>query len=124
MQFFGEQLVIRMWETLIDKGVGGLLKPWSIKREAIAALDVRTKELLAIAQAEMDISDIRSGKKRLAQNGQLLLVKSEEVRDFLSVAKNQVRAQYGDDSNEIASLGLKKKSEHKTRRPKPAKTEA
>lgn len=85
MQFFGEQLVIRMWETLIDKGVGGLLKPWSIKREAIAALDVRTKELLAIAQAEMDILDIRSGKKRLAQNGQLLLVKSEEVRDFLSV---------------------------------------
>ena len=49
---------------------------------------------------------------------------SLDLRGKMGVAKNQVRAQYGDDSNEIASLGLKKKSEHKTRRPKPAKTEA
>ena len=47
-----------------------------------------------------------------------------ELHGKMGVAKNQVRAQYGDDSNEIASLGLKKKSEHKIRRPKPAKTEA
>ena len=49
---------------------------------------------------------------------------SLDLRGRMGVAKNQVRAQYGDDSNEIASLGLKKKSEHKIRRPKPAKTEA
>lgn len=47
-----------------------------------------------------------------------------ELHGKMGIAKNQVRAQYGDDSNEIASLGLKKKSEHKTRRPKLAKTEA
>ena len=41
----------------------------------------------------------------------------------MGIAKNEVRTQYGADSNEIASLGLKKKSEHKTRRSKKAKTE-
>ena len=30
-------------------------------------------------------------------------------------AKTQVRAQFGPDSNEVAALGLKKKSEHKPR---------
>ncbi len=78
MQFFGEQFVIRMWETLIEKGIGGLLKPWSIRREGIAALDVRTQELLAMAQVELDVLDIRSGKKRLAPSGQLLLAEKEE----------------------------------------------
>jgi len=36
--------------------------------------------------------------------------------------KTQVRAQYGEDSNELAALGLKKKSEKKspTRRPRSA----
>jgi hypothetical protein len=29
-------------------------------------------------------------------------------------AKNQVKAQFGDSSNEIQSLGLKKKSEYKS----------
>ena len=38
-------------------------------------------------------------------------------------AKRQVSAQFGDDSNEIQALGLKKKSERKppTRKSKPAK---
>ena len=38
-------------------------------------------------------------------------------------AKRQVSAQFGDDSNEIQALGLKKKSERKppTRKNKPAK---
>lgn len=45
-----------------------------------------------------------------------------ELNSKMGVAKNEVRAQYGNDSNEIASLGLKKKSEHKPRRPKKPKT--
>ncbi len=38
-------------------------------------------------------------------------------------AKDQIIAQYGDDSNEVQSLGLKKKSEYKAssgRKPKTA----
>jgi len=40
--------------------------------------------------------------------------------------KTQVRAQYGEDSNELAALGLKKKSEKKspTRRPRSSGTAA
>jgi hypothetical protein len=34
-------------------------------------------------------------------------------------AKDQVIAQFGDDSNEVQSLGLKKKSEYKSPKTKP-----
>ena len=46
---------------------------------------------------------------------------SLELHGRMGVSKNEVRAQYGDNSNQIASLGLKKKSEHKPRRPKKVK---
>lgn len=36
--------------------------------------------------------------------------------DFMLGVKNQVKAQYGPDSNEYQSLGLKKKSEYRTGR--------
>jgi len=61
----GEQLIIRLWETLSEKGIGSLLKPWQIKREGLAHLEVRRAELLAFAQTEKDAEDIRTGQKRL-----------------------------------------------------------
>ncbi len=61
----GEQLIIRLWETLSEKGIGSLLKPWQIKREGIAHLEVRRAELLALAQTEKDAEDIRTGQKRI-----------------------------------------------------------
>lgn len=61
----GEQLIIRLWETLSEKGVGSLLKPWQIKREGLAHLEVRRAELLAFAQTERDAEDIRTGQKSL-----------------------------------------------------------
>ena len=48
---------------------------------------------------------------------------SLELHGRMGVSKNEVRAQYGDNSNQIASLGLKKKSEHRSRRPKKVKAE-
>jgi hypothetical protein len=38
-----------------------------------------------------------------------------EFHNAMLGAKMQVTAQFGDDSNELAALGLKKKSEYKTR---------
>ncbi|MDH4458239.1 MAG: DUF2806 domain-containing protein [Nevskia sp.] len=61
----GEQLIIRLWETLSEKGIGSLLKPWQIKREGLAHLEVRRAELLALAQTEKDAEEIRTGQKRL-----------------------------------------------------------
>lgn len=65
MNWPGEQLIIRLWETLSEKGIGTLLKPWQIKREGIAHLELRRAELLALAQTEKDAEDIRTGLKRL-----------------------------------------------------------
>lgn len=37
-----------------------------------------------------------------------------DFHDFILGVKDQVKAQYGKDSNEVQSLGLKKKSEYRT----------
>lgn len=68
----GEKLLLRLWETIAEKGIGSLLKPWQIRREGRARIDVRGEEVVALAQAERDAEDIRSGRKRLATNGRLL----------------------------------------------------
>ena len=72
MDYPGEKLLIRMWETLAEKGIGGLLKPWQIRREGQALADVRRGELLLLAQAERDSEDIKLGRKILGAEGRLL----------------------------------------------------
>jgi hypothetical protein len=72
VDFPGEKLVTRLWETIAEKGVGSLLRPWQIRREGRARLDVRREEILKLAQAERDADDIRSGSKQLTEGGQLL----------------------------------------------------
>ena len=72
MEIPGEKLVIKLWETLADKGIGSLLRPWQIRREGRATADVRREEMLALAQAEIDAAAIRSGKKTLLTNGELV----------------------------------------------------
>ena len=67
----GEKLLIKLWETIADKGIGSLLKPWQMRREGRAAIDVRREELLALAQAEVDATAIRSGQRLLLTDGTL-----------------------------------------------------
>lgn len=67
----GEKLLIRLWDTIADKGIGSLLKPWQMRREGLAAIDVRRQELLALAQAEVDAKAILSGQKLLLPDGTL-----------------------------------------------------
>lgn len=66
MTFPGEALLIKLWETLAEKGVGGLLSPWQIKREGIAQLELRRAEIVTLAAAERDAEAIRAGRKPLA----------------------------------------------------------
>lgn len=73
MDFPGEKLVLKLWETLAEKGVGSLLTPWQTKREGRARNEVRRDELLMLAQAERDASDVRSGRKQLRNDGSLML---------------------------------------------------
>ena len=81
MEFPGEKLVIKLWETLAEKGVGSLLSPWHITREGKARNDLRREELLMLAQAEVDAADIRAGRKRLEKNGNLRLLVDDSAPD-------------------------------------------
>ena len=73
MQAPGEELLGKFWDTLADKGIGKLFSPWQIRREGRAHADTRAYELRLLAQAEADADDLRTGRKRLHQNGVTLL---------------------------------------------------
>lgn len=62
MEFPGEKLVIKLWETVAEKGIGGLFKPWQMRREGRVSIELKREELLAIAQAERDADLIRKGE--------------------------------------------------------------
>lgn len=83
MDFPGEKLVIKLWETLAEKGIGSLLTPWQTKREGRARNEVRRDELLMLAQAETDAADLRSGRKQLRRDGTLLLASSVDPSAFV-----------------------------------------
>ncbi len=68
----GEKLVIKLWETLVEKGIGKLLTPWQLGREGQARIELRRKEILALAQAEKEAEEIRAGRKQLHPDGVLL----------------------------------------------------
>lgn len=74
MDYPGEKLLIKLWETITEGGIGSLLSPWQIVRTGNARNQVRRDELLMLAQAEADIADIRAGRKRLASDGGLRLI--------------------------------------------------
>ncbi|NML43699.1 DUF2806 domain-containing protein [Ramlibacter sp. G-1-2-2] len=97
MDIPGEKLVIRLWETLAEKGIGSLLTPWQTLREGRARIEVRRQELLMLAQAERDAADLRAGRKQLSPDGTQALAapasvlqdacfRIEPVLDFGSVA--------------------------------------
>jgi len=102
----GEKLLIRMWESLANQGIGCLLKPWQIRREARAHLEARREELLVLAQAEKEIEEIRSGAKRVSSKGNSLKLlpagaenvdgRAESTRDIgglLSIAQGAEQAE-------------------------------
>ena len=62
MEFPGEKLVTKMWETIAEKGIGSLFKPWQMRREGRASIELKREELLVIAQAEREAELLRSGQ--------------------------------------------------------------
>lgn len=62
MDYPGEKLLLKMWETLAEKGIGSLLAPWQEKRIADARVEIRRKELLMLAQTKVEVDLIKSGK--------------------------------------------------------------
>lgn len=77
MKFPGEQLIDKLWETLVSRGIGGLLEPWQIRRRGHAEQDVKTREILAFAEAEKLAEKIRAGEISVdASKSKLLLTHS------------------------------------------------
>lgn len=66
MDFPGERLVIKLWETVAEKGIGSLFKPWQMRREGRASIELKREELIAIAQAERRAEYIRHGDSRVS----------------------------------------------------------
>lgn len=61
MDYPGEKIIIKLWETLAEKGIGSLLMPWQEKRIAKARVEIRRNEMLQIAQAEKEVEAIKNG---------------------------------------------------------------
>lgn len=80
----GEELLMKLWDTLVEKGIGGLLEPWQTLRVGRAAADVRAYELVKLAEAERDATEIRSGKLEPSQSSYLIsspIQKGESVSE-------------------------------------------
>jgi hypothetical protein len=69
VNFPGEKLLIHLWNSLAEKGIGSILTPWQIRREGLARLELRRAEILTIAQTEIEAQEIRSGNKTLEDLG-------------------------------------------------------
>lgn len=67
MEIPGEALVAKLWETVADKGIANLLKPWQMRREGRASIELRREEALVMAQAERDADLIRRGEISLVE---------------------------------------------------------
>jgi hypothetical protein len=73
MEFPGEKLVTKLWETVAEKGVGSLFKPWQMRREGRVSIQLKSEELIMIAQAERHADLIRKGKATIDGSRNILL---------------------------------------------------
>ncbi len=94
MQIPGEALIEKLWETIADKGIGSLLRPWQMRREAEVKIEMKRLELLSLAQAEREAEAIRRGDATLhPSNARQLLVHSPSVpNNYLPVVAPEALA--------------------------------
>lgn len=82
----GENLLIKMWETLVEKGIGGLITPfytpWNEKRLALSRIEIDKICRIATAKAEQEIAQITNSEIKLIGYSEIA---SEENVTELSV---------------------------------------
>jgi hypothetical protein len=71
MELPGESVLTRVIDAL-ENGIGGLLRPWQTVRVARANAEARRLERHMLEQTEMEIADLRAGRKRLDGSGKLI----------------------------------------------------
>ena len=109
MEFPGEKLVIKLWETLAERGIGSMFEPGHIRRTDMARTEVRAAEILMLAQAEAYADDIRAGRKDVPLSKSMKLLgkpavellslpyeKCEQTWDTDSLVEVALRAQTAD----------------------------
>jgi len=97
MQMLGEALVIKLWETIAEKGIGALFRPWQMRREGRVAIDLRREELLVLARAERDADEIRRG------DGDTDVVRDPAQSDAPAPARNATEAMHFYDARQLMS---------------------
>jgi hypothetical protein len=102
----GEKLIIRLWETLVEKGIGSWLTPWQIKRDGRASIELRREELLMLTQAELEVADIRAGRKRFDLPGSVRLIPGPVVEPATSHVDDVGRAEPTLGFQAVARLAL------------------
>jgi Protein of unknown function (DUF2806) len=79
MELPGEKLVIKLWETVAEKGIGSLFKPWQMRREGRVSIQLKGEELVVLAQAEQHADLIRNGKASIGGTKNIQLAAVLEV---------------------------------------------
>jgi hypothetical protein len=105
-QFPGEKLAIKIWETVTEKGIGGLLSPWQIKHEGRATAEVRRQELLLEEQARQELEGVRAGRKRLDRRGRLVEVQRTAAMDDENALETAAIPVPPADARELLALAL------------------
>ena len=71
----GEKVLVRVIDAF-ENGIGGALRPWQIRRVGQANAEARKCERLLIEQVELEIADLKSGRKKLDAKGRLIACES------------------------------------------------
>lgn len=72
----GEKLLIKMWSSLVDKGIGKYLQPWHEKRIGEARNKIRHDEIVMLAEAQQKAEDVRAGRGTSGRNSSQKLIGS------------------------------------------------
>ena len=83
----GEKLLIKMWETLTEKGIGSLLEPWHKSRISKAELEAKRNEIIILADAERKAEDIKKGLIKLNNPDKLTLSNVDKFHTYIESSK-------------------------------------
>lgn len=71
MDWPGEKVLTRVIDAL-ENGIGGVLRPWQTRRVAKANAEARAAERLLLEQVEINIADLKAGRKQFDASGKLI----------------------------------------------------
>jgi hypothetical protein len=87
----GDELLGKLWDTVAREGIGSLASPWQTRRQGKANVDARRDELLILAQTEVDVADIKAGKKTFTEDRRLVsLVQSDGESPVIELSSGRI----------------------------------